>query len=1609
MAANPKSIKIPTSMQQEFIEKKIDSAHLGIHAFKSLNRQLLEHYYSIIDKLSRGRGFGQSESAMLGEGEQEKFKIISKLKDKYCGEGKSWQECHAQTEEWIKDLQTYLLGELVRLGNAVKDEDEKEIKEKREKDKKSKTEKKEKVEKIDYSDALTNLEKLQYKESEANSEIETIKTALRLLLSSKTSYWESLFHPGSAKDYKDIPFRDLLGLYWRAASDAKMEMDLPDPPKNASPEVLEAYEVNKEIERNNNLEYAKKNFAIVLSEIRRAHNERAADGSIGNLHDPVDNPSCAPGTFGRITCSSVMFNKAAMLSANPFNSTQLKLKIIDFIMEKMRNMVKENELTATDVTRIGKYLSEEGMFLAGEEEDKNFIFDKFISKFFSGRPEDGKINDKIQHEIIEFLKQNVPDLKFIFEQMTGSDSQRYNELKPFIMDALKIHLQSLIEPQNEIAPDEKLMSAVIIESVNAKLQKALEEREKKTLEKGLEEFRTETYSITLEMLSINQEIMHEYAKMMLSPSYIMAGYKRIEQLVQQADDLERDYKEFYDETIANFEDLANEVMVNMMQQGELPPISPEYEDKIRKDINQAVEKAVSGVLTKTTMERKKFIDEKMPALKEIRQQKVLQIADQLPKMPGISMALMTSKTSMTSRASISTTVQLPYTQKAEDWAKYIIALAARANKTMEGEIKKVEELEEKIKKEQERLANYGVLESGNVNDPRILALNKERLELKKRREDLLTDYIPHKEGDQKLINDLLILAKDLDPDQKQIIAKSLNIALARPEIQSEINKVDPNNVASLEKLLNNNGFGSELAAKAGNILDVDIVGKAMQENKQERKNERERSMLGDFDAELAPKTEQPQGRRSRYVNVQRLMEMQQPEEPQEEGDPRYRRRNPYMRRTPQAEEGQEEVSRESFQYMQRPTIPGLENSDSSDDSSTAKKPVTFEKPNLGQQERARYLRLPFRKVTTSMPETKTSEDQPDAALPTGNVPVGKNIPKDKIAVQKAPEKTENKEATDNIEKPEKKTQTELEKRIKGMMGRAEKRNQARLKRRMEMIAAGKDTEKDDIKSGVEYLSEKSADTGMVEWFDQLQKSMAAKAREQRNASDQPDTAPVEGIAGNVGRYFRRDRGPRYIYRGERQRYMRRFALQPQDIVSFQNRGIARKLEQERQRKEDKENARYLSAVKDQLSPFGYQEMIISETKSDVDSWKARQEAAKAAREAAINEAQGGSVGAFRITPGERLNQFWIFGKALNGSITKISVLVNSQGFLVEGTEGKPSYTVPTIDILKRQIVITLNSVPLGEMLVGAQTEQREVKQTSELTTPTVSTKKLFVFDFDETLVLEHWHNTLTRLKIPQGYPSEDVFNYLMGNPSSLENIHGPMHNPGLRDEAMMKKTLRAMLDKGHHIAIATFSKYPGIVKMALKRLGLTQQEINQKIFYPETDLSVDVVEGPTRKNPIILAAMKHFGVKEFGQVTLIDDDNNNRDIAGRLRPAGSLKLTSSGFDISNVVSTLDPKVERTHQVGQVQVPEYQYILNNEINAADFVPKIKAETQQAASREPIVQSKTVEPKTVIFSIKVPGSQPTPSGVEKPGIDKTKDNRTTPEAGEKKPSEDGPAKK
>ena len=145
-----------------------------------------------------------------------------------------------------------------------------------------------------------------------------------------------------------------MALYWLAASDPDMEIPEADLGCRPKEELIEG---------------AKDNFTDTTAEIRRAHN----DGIYGGITSRTDQPSCVPGTFGRLV-HSVIYNPAPqMVVINPVAELPAKLNV--FVINKFKELPERDQLD------IANYMSDKFIMFEEDAELRKKYGNEILLKF----------------------------------------------------------------------------------------------------------------------------------------------------------------------------------------------------------------------------------------------------------------------------------------------------------------------------------------------------------------------------------------------------------------------------------------------------------------------------------------------------------------------------------------------------------------------------------------------------------------------------------------------------------------------------------------------------------------------------------------------------------------------------------------------------------------------------------------------------------------------------------------------------------------------------------------------------------------------------------------------------------------------------------------------------------------------------------------------------------------------------------------------------------------------------------------------------------------------------------------------------------------------------
>ncbi|WP_425360091.1 MULTISPECIES: HAD family hydrolase [unclassified Candidatus Tisiphia] len=224
---------------------------------------------------------------------------------------------------------------------------------------------------------------------------------------------------------------------------------------------------------------------------------------------------------------------------------------------------------------------------------------------------------------------------------------------------------------------------------------------------------------------------------------------------------------------------------------------------------------------------------------------------------------------------------------------------------------------------------------------------------------------------------------------------------------------------------------------------------------------------------------------------------------------------------------------------------------------------------------------------------------------------------------------------------------------------------------------------------------------------------------------------------------------------------------------------------------------------------------------------------------------------------------------------------------------------------------------------------------------------LVCWDFDCTVVNGHIHSLLKHKNfqpityencliingsIEEGYTINSTY-----DPHQIQEIMKPLLRSdkfGLNHRDQLKDTFNYLLNKGYKVAITSHTRYPDTIKPALKKMGLTEKQIEK----------IDIITGvPTGgikmgKNLHIEEAMRLNGITDYFNVVLVDDDVRNLNEAQKIGVhailvgsdiKGNMLSLIKGIKYQKVTDTGEfNNISKAHQSNQIE--DNSNILDSEI-------------------------------------------------------------------------------
>lgn len=201
-------------------------------------------------------------------------------------------------------------------------------------------------------------------------------------------------------------------------------------------------------------------------------------------------------------------------------------------------------------------------------------------------------------------------------------------------------------------------------------------------------------------------------------------------------------------------------------------------------------------------------------------------------------------------------------------------------------------------------------------------------------------------------------------------------------------------------------------------------------------------------------------------------------------------------------------------------------------------------------------------------------------------------------------------------------------------------------------------------------------------------------------------------------------------------------------------------------------------------------------------------------------------------------------------------------------------------------------------------------------------KKLWVFDFDGTIVLGHTHNTIMKSQ----NPDDPV--YVNGPWGKVENF------PNIGSADTWKDLFETLNQQGHYLCIASFNAYGSVIPEFLNKIGLTEKvigRINIIFGLPDDPRTAD-------KNEYIQQAIAKAQKEGFSgnaeDVILIDDSTKNIQAAEEKR----YRVIRAKKDASHL----------TELKKEIQKQKIESLKRQKKEALDAIYKLVQESPQSLS-------------------------------------------------------------
>ena len=267
--------------------------------------------------------------------------------------------------------------------------------------------------------------------------IQQLKAALRVLNDeAPNSHFGNFLHPG-ATGHIGLDFergepngREVLAHFWLAASDPLMQLDTVDEPN-----------------REQCIREEKMVVIAQLFDIRRSHN----DGQYTPVDDEKDDPSCAPGTWGRIAKMHV-HNKLTKMHEIESPATKFKSHMTPFFIEKFSSLDLTSQMEMINAMNDSLINREKYPSNAPVTTLDNFILNLRLSEveemayFLKMIEEYGQFDPSTRHKVLDVNHQRFAVLTY-HEELLNIQEQINNDL---FVRLQGIMIQRLVESVSAI-------------------------------------------------------------------------------------------------------------------------------------------------------------------------------------------------------------------------------------------------------------------------------------------------------------------------------------------------------------------------------------------------------------------------------------------------------------------------------------------------------------------------------------------------------------------------------------------------------------------------------------------------------------------------------------------------------------------------------------------------------------------------------------------------------------------------------------------------------------------------------------------------------------------------------------------------------------------------------------------------------------------------------------------------------------------------------------------------------------------------------------------------------------------------------------------------------